>query len=140
MNRSLSLFLTAATAALAVGGCAPDHSSDNAARRKQVESVAATLPTAPLGHEYSTDDGSPAGVIEIRQSAFSPASFNVVAGQALVWAFDDGPVAHHVVGDGFDSGVQASGRFSHTFAAAGIFAYHCSIHPAMKGSVTVTGH
>jgi len=27
--------------------------------------------------------------------------------------------------------------FEHTFATAGTYAYHCSIHPAMKGTITV---
>ena len=39
----------------------------------------------------------------------------------------------------FDSGNVAAGTtFSHTFAAAGTFAFHCNIHSSMKGTITVT--
>ena len=38
----------------------------------------------------------------------------------------------------FDSKSLASNAtFSQTFAKAGTFAYHCAIHPGMKGTVTV---
>jgi plastocyanin len=144
MNRTrrlLALGAVGVAGVLALGGCAPGgHTTEAAARKKQVAAAAAALPPATMGRQYSTDDGSPAGVVEVKKSAFTPASFSIEAGQAMVWAFDDGAVAHHVVGDGFDSGVQTAGRFSHTFAAAGTHAYHCSIHPAMKGTITVTKH
>jgi plastocyanin len=141
MNRTLHLLAAGAASALALGGCAPGgHTTENAARKKQVAAEAAALPPASIGRQYSTDDGSPAGVIEIQKSAFTPASFTIIAGQAMVWAFDDGPVAHRVTGDGFDSGPQATGRFSHTFAAPGTFAYHCAIHPTMKGTIAVAQH
>jgi plastocyanin len=56
----------------------------------------------------------------------------------LLWSFDDAPLAHQVTGDGFDSGPQTTGRFSHTFTTPGTFAYHCAIHTAMKGTITVS--
>ena len=33
--------------------------------------------------------------------------------------------------------IAGSGAFPHTFNTAGVFGYHCSIHPGMVGSVTV---
>ena len=40
----------------------------------------------------------------------------------------------------FDSGTLAQGdEFSETFGTAGTFAYHCTIHPSMTGTVTVEG-
>lgn len=33
--------------------------------------------------------------------------------------------------------IAGSGNYPHTFNTAGIFGYHCSIHPSMVGSVTV---
>jgi plastocyanin len=41
-------------------------------------------------------------------------------------------------GNGFGSGALAQGAsFSFTFARPGTYAYHCSIHPSMHGSVVV---
>ncbi|HEX7290611.1 MAG TPA: plastocyanin/azurin family copper-binding protein, partial [Conexibacter sp.] len=38
----------------------------------------------------------------------------------------------------FDTGTLAQGRSgSHAFTSAGTFAYHCTIHPSMHGTVTV---
>ncbi|HEV7535623.1 MAG TPA: copper-binding protein [Acidimicrobiia bacterium] len=129
----------AGMAVLGLGGCAPaGHSSEAAAPRQQVTAEAATTPVLPVGHRLSTDDGSPAATIGVRRLAFTPASFTITAGQALVWSFDDGGVAHTVTGDGFDSGQKTTGLFSHTFATPGTFGYHCSVHPAMKGTVVVT--
>src|SRR5260370_32078563 len=97
------------------------------------------MPGRPGGHELSSDAGSPAATIEVQRLAFTPASFTITAGQALVWSFDDGGVTHTVTGDGFDSGQKTTGLFSHTFATPGTFGYHCSVRPAMKGTVVVTG-
>jgi len=33
--------------------------------------------------------------------------------------------------------IPNKGNFSHTFANAGSYGYHCSIHPAMIGTITV---
>jgi plastocyanin len=34
---------------------------------------------------------------------------------------------------------QSGGVYAHRFFAAGTFAYHCTIHPGMMGSVVVSG-
>ena len=49
-------------------------------------------------------------------------------------------VTHHLVSDTglFDSGAMApDASYSFTFAGPGTFAYHCSIHPGMVGSITI---
>ncbi|HTZ41834.1 MAG TPA: plastocyanin/azurin family copper-binding protein [Candidatus Omnitrophota bacterium] len=33
--------------------------------------------------------------------------------------------------------MPGGGTYSHTFAAAGTYSYHCSIHPSMKGTIIV---
>jgi plastocyanin len=141
MNSSPKLLAAATAAAVltVLGGCAPGgHTNESAARKRLVESEAAKLPPPVIGHELSTDEGSPAGTIVVKNATFTPPSFTITAGQAVLWKFDDGTVAHRVTGDGFDSTSQTTGLFSHTFAAPGAFPYHCAIHPAMKGSITVT--
>jgi plastocyanin len=50
-------------------------------------------------------------------------------------------VTHNITADdaSFTSGNLPPGNtFEHTFTVAGSYAYHCSIHPTMKGTVTVT--
>jgi hypothetical protein len=48
-------------------------------------------------------------------------------------------VEHTVTADGgtFDHPMPPNATFSFTFPKAGSFAYHCRIHPSMKGTVVV---
>ncbi|MDO8491761.1 MAG: cupredoxin family copper-binding protein, partial [Dehalococcoidia bacterium] len=71
--------------------------------------------------------------------AFSPASISVPVGTTVTWTNKDS-VAHTVTSDSgvFNSGNLSTNKtFSYTFATAGTFPYHCSLHTYMKGTVTV---
>jgi predicted lipoprotein with Yx(FWY)xxD motif/plastocyanin len=72
--------------------------------------------------------------------AFAPGTLTVRVGTVVTWT-NTGSAPHTVTADGggFGSPVLQSGTsFSHAFAAAGTFAYHCSIHSSMTGTVVVT--
>ena len=71
--------------------------------------------------------------------AFSPASVTVGLGEPVTWTFQDA-IAHTSTSDqGFwDSGTKSGGAtYSRAFTSAGTFAYHCTIHPMMRGKVAV---
>ncbi len=76
------------------------------------------------------------------QYCFRPATITVAAGDTVTWT-SSSSAPHTVTADNgsFDSGdVVAGGTYKHTFTTPGVtVAYHCSIHPYMTGSVTVTG-
>jgi plastocyanin len=75
---------------------------------------------------------------------------DITAGDAITWSVETG--THRVVqctdssftacppAGGFDGGNFSTGQtFSHTFATAGTYFYHCSIHPTeMMGKVVVS--
>jgi amicyanin len=76
----------------------------------------------------------------IKNFAFSPAEITIKQGDTLVWVNQD--AAPHKIesdsGSEINSETLSSGQtHSHTFQTAGTYAYHCSIHPSMKGTVTV---
>jgi LPXTG-motif cell wall-anchored protein len=75
------------------------------------------------------------------QSAFrfSPSSITVGAGETVTWTNNgSAPEGHDISGSGLGSGTLHTGQsYSHTFASPGTFSYFCSIHPFMKGTVTV---
>jgi plastocyanin len=71
---------------------------------------------------------------------FSPAKGFVNVGQRVTWT--NGSDAPHTVtsNSGMElasSTLNAGATFSHTFNTTGTFAYHCSIHTYMKGTVVV---
>jgi plastocyanin len=75
--------------------------------------------------------------VTIRDFSFGPATVNVKAGDTVTWE-NDGKTDHTATGKGFDTGVLSPGDSgSFTFNDAGTFAYVCSIHPKMKGTVKV---
>jgi plastocyanin len=77
--------------------------------------------------------------VTIKNFKFSPGSSSVHVGDTITWANKD--IAPHTAtaSDGsFDTGtINKNKSGSHTFTKAGSFPYICSIHPSMKGTVTV---
>jgi len=81
-------------------------------------------------------------IIAIRNFIFHPDSITVPVGATVTWVNceDIGQQAHTTTSDttGWNSPTLSSGdRFSHAFAAAGAFPYHCTPHPFMHGKVVV---
>jgi plastocyanin len=71
--------------------------------------------------------------------SFSPAKLTVSAGTAVTWT-NASDAMHTVTADdgSFASPlVKAGAIFSHTFASAGTFAIHCTVHSYMHGTVVV---
>lgn len=80
--------------------------------------------------------------VSIANMAFAPADISVPKGTTVTWTNNDS-VAHTVTENdgktGPDSGDLAPSKtYSFTFNSTGTFKYHCTIHPNMMGSVTVT--
>jgi plastocyanin len=70
--------------------------------------------------------------------SFSPASITVAPGTIVKW-INNTQAPHTVTGASFGSAIIApGGTYTFTFNSAGSFAYHCSIHPYMTGTVKVT--
>ena len=99
--------------------------------------------TPPPASTQSASSGSaPAGggsTVEIMNFMFMPGSLTVPVGTTVTWKFDDS-TDHTVNADdnSFASSPMANGQtFTHTFSSAGTVAYHCSIHPFMKGTIIV---
>jgi plastocyanin len=78
--------------------------------------------------------------VSIAGFAFGPGSVTVEVGDTVTWTNDDtAPHTATASGD-FDTGTIAVGdSASVTFDTAGTYAYVCSIHPAMQGTVVVAG-
>lgn len=72
---------------------------------------------------------------------FQPQTVTISAGESITWT-NNGQSPHTATGNGFNSGNLNPGQsYSHTFSAAGTFAYHCIYHQSqgMVGTIIVTG-
>ena len=89
----------------------------------------------------TTGQPAPGGATQItmKNIAFSPADVTIKVGQTVTWTNQDSAQHDVVANDGaFKSDLLDTGQtFSFTFPQAGTFSFYCSIHPQMKGSVTV---
>ena len=77
--------------------------------------------------------------VSIQDFFFSPANVSVQPGTTVTWV-NEGNVPHTVTSDDgqFDSGVLMPGdSYTVMFKGQGTITYHCTIHPSMRGSVTV---
>ena len=94
----------------------------------------------PSGQAASTiDDTSSMATVTIRDMAFTPASLTVAVGQPVRFVNEDG-TTHTITADNgaFDVDDMTPGRaVQMTFPAAGTYAYHCEIHPVMRGTLTI---
>ena len=82
------------------------------------------------------------GASGLGANAYNPnnLTFSLASKQTVKWRNDDG-TTHTVTADGgggFNSGNIGDGEtFTFTFATAGVYPYHCTIHPTMVGTITV---
>ena len=81
---------------------------------------------------------SPA-TVKIDNFAFAPATLTITAGTTVTWKNDDD--SPHRIGDKngtFKSAaLDTDDTFSHTFTVPGEYAYICTIHPYMAGTIIV---
>jgi plastocyanin len=72
---------------------------------------------------------------------FTPSSISISPGERITWVFAS--VGHNVTFDpvvGVPAnidGANSNTSISRAFPTAGVYAYHCNIHPSMTGAVLV---
>ncbi len=99
----------------------------------------ATLPAVGGSGVAAVATAGRAATVQIENFAFRPSDLTVTAGTTVVWKnADDSP---HRIAD--SNGAYASAAldtddsYSHSFATPGVYRYLCSIHPYMRGTITV---
>jgi plastocyanin len=149
MRRTLiALTLLAAAGALAAG-CGGDNSGTGGYGGGASPATTAAPSGASSGGGRAYGGGptsSAAGItasgtaVTIDNFAFSPTTLKVKVGQKVSWTNKQQGVAHTVTADGgtFDHPMPSGATFSFAFAKTGTFAYHCTIHPSMHGTIVVS--
>ncbi len=81
------------------------------------------------------------GVVHVTEKdfAFDPPTITVPVGTKVIWT-NAGPTEHTVAdraGTWGSDALHPGDSFSHVFTTAGTFAYHCTLHALMDGTVIV---
>jgi plastocyanin len=113
--------------------------------RSTALALALLLTSAFLMAGCSGSGGTPVAgkTVELKGLKFVPEKLTIKKGEKVTWINRDA-VAHTVTsnetGGPLDSPMMQGGAtYSHTFAAAGVFKYHCKPHSgSMYGTITVT--
>jgi plastocyanin len=109
-----------------------------------------TTPVVAVGGEGVGGGGAGGGgggpalaaSVTITDNVFTPASVTIAKGGKVTWTWSGDPIygqPHNVFFnvDGSESPNQTSGTYEKTFANAGTFAYRCTNHTGMNGTVVV---
>ena len=133
MNPRLVGLLALVTVACGGGSTAPQSNSPG-------------QPSNPGGGTPSASNVA----VSITEYSFGPSDITIAKGSMVTWT-NDGTLAHTVTATGFGSGQLAppaggaggygmsSGQtYAMSFATPGTYSYHCSNHPQMTGTITVT--
>ncbi len=94
------------------------------------------MPSSTAG--LPTPDG-PTVDVEMQDYVFAPAAVEVEVGTTVRWT-NRGQAPHTATADdgSFDTGqITTGGSAGHVFATPGSFPFICTLHPDMKGTITV---
>ncbi len=73
----------------------------------------------------------------IRDNIFLPNKNALQQGAKVTW-YNEDTKSHTVTGEGWGSAELAPGKaYTKTFDLPGTYAYHCSLHPSMKGEIII---
>jgi plastocyanin len=75
--------------------------------------------------------------VTLKHISFIKETVRIHPGDKVRWVWKDPTVPHNVTFAKRHSKTQQTGTYTLTFARAGRFTYHCTIHPGMDGKVVV---
>jgi plastocyanin len=107
--------------------------------------VAVSVPPLPVQGSESTPaamgdkEGIASLAVQIQQYTFNPSTQTIRTGTIVTWTnLDTMPHTVTAADGSFDSGNLAPGEsYVHAIDDAGVFAYACSYHPTMTGTIVV---
>lgn len=108
--------------------------------------AAALVCLASCSDSNGPDNNAPppltASVTATTGQQFTPSNVRIATGGTVTWVFQS--LGHNVTFEGTAGapenipGVNSNTSIARTFSTNGTFPYHCTIHPAMKGTVQVS--
>jgi len=119
----------AASGSLAVAGCGSDSKSKSG-KSKTKKKKKSKPPAGGMA-------------VSMQNITFSPNNLSVKMGDTVTWTNDES-IGHDVTAEdgsfksGAPGGLKQGDTFEHAFDKAGSFAYNCTVHPNMTGTIEVT--
>ncbi len=143
MNRNIAIVAVAAI--IVIGALSWYFIAQNARQATATNTTTNSTGNAsqmPMSAGTSEQPATTANAVSIKDMAFTPADITVKQGATVSWTNNDS-IAHTVTETDGQTGPDSSSvdpgaTYSFTFTKAGTYHYHCSIHPSMTGTVTVT--
>ena len=127
-------------ALLALSACASGSgtAAPAATAPEPAESAAASAPAA-AGGGCATSSEAGAVSVGIENFAFAPGDVTAAVGETITWTNSDSAPHTATLDDGAcDTGnIAQNASAGLVFDAAGTYPYHCTIHPNMKGTITI---
>jgi plastocyanin len=139
----LTLAVSCAALALALGACGSDKNSQSGRDAGQDGATVTTNPTPSAGTSTQSSAAKSNDIVsvEMKNIKFVPHTVTVKVGQKITWTNNDGP-PHNVTatkGATFKSDtINPGATFDYTPTKAGTIDYVCTIHPGQNGTITVT--
>lgn len=139
----LVLLVAIGLVAFGVSGCGDDDGGEGDAGSATV--TEATTESEDTATGEAGDDSAPSGdavrsaKVEIEDFAYDPDPVTIEEGGKAIWINRDSAPHTATAEDGsFDTGTLEEGKLgSATFKESGTYAYICTIHPEMEGTVEV---
>jgi len=103
-----------------------------------VLAVAALLGGRAIGATVDARGATASGAksVDVNHFAFHPPTLHVKRGGKVTFTNSQN-VTHTATGAGFDKTLAPGSSATVKFSRKGTFAYHCKIHPFMKGKIVV---
>jgi plastocyanin len=130
---SMFALLALSACASSTGGTAPPAASAPSA------GPAGSAPAAG-GAGCSVSSDAAAVTVNIENFAFDPPEVTAAVGETIGWTnADSAPHTATTDDGGCDTGnIAQNATAGLVFDAAGTFPYHCTVHPNMTGTITIT--
>jgi amicyanin len=138
--KNIILLLSLIAISIFLSGCIQQLSVTTTTTTVTTTTTTTISPIPTLPEETTTTQLTQTHSVDITGLSFSPAELRINAGDTVIWTNRDS-VSHTVTSDTGNElnspTLSQNQQYSHTFATAGTFNYHCTPHSFMKAKVIV---
>ena len=130
----ISIFSASLIVLLSLSSCSPHHQATTNQPTTQTQASTRKAQAQPTGSSQAAT-----ATVKIRNFKFEPANVTIAEGETVQFINEDEEPHTATSTDGlFDTkALDTNQTWNYTATKAGAFPYICSVHPFMKGTLTV---